>query len=220
MFMIIVGAGSVGSSLIEIAVKERNNVVVIEKDEDRAREVSENSDITVLSADATSVETLREAGAERADALIVTTSDDAVNLMVVAVAHELEITSIVSVVNDPEHAELFRKLGANVMESPEEVVANHLYNMVKRPQVQDFAVLCDGDQVFRLEVKETSALVGRSSAESEKKGVLPPFARLVALERKGKRAVLRSDTVISVGDILTVFSLERVSDELLEKLAG
>jgi trk system potassium uptake protein TrkA len=220
MFMIIVGAGSVGSSLIEIAVKERNNVVVIEKDEDRAREVSENSDITVLSADATAMETLREAGAERADALIVTTSDDAVNLMVVAVAHELEITSIVSVVNDPEHAELFRKLGANVMESPEEVVANHLYNMVKRPQVQDFAVLCDGDQVFRLEVKEGSALVGRSSAESEKKGVLPPFARLVALERKGKRGVLRSDTVISVGDLLTVFSLEQVSDELLEKLAG
>jgi trk system potassium uptake protein TrkA len=221
MYMIIVGAGSVGSRLIDIAAKGRNNVVVIEKNEDRAREVSENSDITVLNSEATLVETLREAGAERADALIVTTSDDAVNLMVVAVAHELEIPSIVSVVNDPGHAEFFRKLGAHVLESPEEVVASHLYNMVKRPQVQDFAVLCNGHEVFfRLEVKEGSALVGRSAAESEKKGILPNSFRIVAIERDGKRGILKPETVIGAGDVLTVFSLERVSDEILEKLAG
>ncbi|MCK4394437.1 TrkA family potassium uptake protein [Candidatus Bipolaricaulota bacterium] len=220
MYMIIVGAGSIGTSLIDIAVREKNNVVVIDASPDRAREISNKYDITVLNGDATSAETLREAGSERADALIATTSDDAVNLMVVSIAEGLRIPSIVSVVNDKEHAEFFRKLGANVMENPEDVVANHLYNAVKRPKVKDFTVLSHGDQIFRLTINEGSPLVGKSLAESTKRGSLPRSILVITLERDEKREIPTGETVIEVGDILTLFSLERASDELVEKLSG
>ena len=220
MYMIIVGAGSIGASLIEIAVKEKNNVVVIDANADRAREISNKYDITVLNGDATSAETVREAGSDRADALIATTSDDAVNLMVVSIAEGLDVTSIVSVVNDKEHAEFFRKLGANVMENPEEVVANHLYNAVKRPKVKDFTILSQGDQIFRLTVSEGSPLVGKTLADSSKRGVIPNTVLLLAVERAGKRAIPNEDTTIEAEDVLTVFSMERASDELVEKLTG
>ena len=220
MYMIIVGAGSIGASLIDIAVKEKNNVVVIDASSDRAREISNKYDITVLNGDATTTETLREAGSDRADALIVTTSDDAVNLMVVSIAEDLEIPSIVSVVNDKEHAEFFRKLGANVMENPEEVVANHLYNAVKRPKVKDFTILSQGDQVFRLMVNENSPLTGKTLADSSKRGVIPDTILVLAVEREGKRTIPNGKTAIKAGDVLTVFSLERASDELIEKLTG
>ena len=220
MYMIIVGAGSIGASLIEIAVKEKNNVVVIDADSDRAREISNKYDITVLNGDATSAETLREAGSDRADALIATTSDDAVNLMVVSIAEGLDVQSIVSVVNDKEHAEFFRKLGANVMENPEEVVANHLYNAVKRPKVKDFTILSKGDQIFRLTVNEGSPLVGKTLADSSKRRVIPNTILLLAVERAGERAIPSEDTVIETEDVLTVFSLERASDELVDKLTG
>lgn len=220
MYMIIVGAGSIGASLIDIAVKEKNNVVVIDADSDRAREISNKYDITVLNGDATSAETLREAGSERADALIATTSDDAVNLMVVSIAEGLDVQSIVSVVNDKEHAEFFRKLGANVMENPEEVVASHLYNALKRPKVKDFTILSQGDQIFRLTVNEGSPLVGKTLADISKRGVIPNTILLLAVERAGERAIPSEDTTIEVEDVLTVFSLERASDELVDKLTG
>lgn len=220
MYMIIVGAGSIGASLIDIAAKEKNNVVVIDENVDRAREISNKYDITVLNGDATSAETLREAGSDRADALIATTSDDAVNLMVVSIAEGLDIPSIVSVVNDKEHAEFFRKLGANVMENPEEVVANHLYNAVKRPKVKDFTILSQGDQIFRLTVNEGSPLAGKTLADSSKRGVIPNTILVLATERKGKRAIPNGSTMIETGDVLTVFSLERASDGLVEKLTG
>jgi len=220
MYMIIVGAGSIGASLIDIAVKEKNNVVVIDANADRAKEISNKYDITVLNGDATSAETLREAGSDRADALIATTSDDAVNLMVVSIAEGLDVQSIVSVVNDKEHAEFFRKLGANVMENPEEVVANHLYNAVKRPKVKDFTILSKGDQIFRLTVNEGSPLVGKTLADSSKRGVIPNTILLLAVERAGERAIPSEDTVIETEDVLTVFSLERASDELVDKLTG
>ena len=220
MYMIIVGAGSIGASLIDIAVKEKNNVVVIDANVDRAREISNKYDITVLNGDATSAETLREAGSDRADALIATTSDDAVNLMVVSIAEGLDVPSIVSVVNDKEHAEFFRKLGANVMENPEEVVANHLYNAVKRPKVKDFTILSQGDQIFRLTVNEGSPLVGKTLADSSKRGVIPNTILVLAIEREATRAIPNGKTTIDTGDVLTVFSLERASDELIEKLTG
>ena len=48
MYMIIVGAGSIGSSLIDIAVREKNNVVLVDTNSERARAVSTRHDITVL----------------------------------------------------------------------------------------------------------------------------------------------------------------------------
>ena len=220
MYIIVVGAGSIGSSLIDIAVNEKNNVVVIDSDADKAREISSKYDITVLNANATSAETLREAGSERADALITTTSDDAVNLMVVSIGEDLGVKSVVSVVNDREHAEFFRKLGANVMENPEDVVANHLYNAVKRPKVKDFTILPRGDQIFRLQIDERSPLVGRTLAESTGRKSIPSSMLVMTLEREEKREIPTGETTVEAGDVLTFFSLERVSDELVEKLAG
>ena len=220
MFIIVVGAGSIGSSLIDIATKEKNNVVVIEINEARAKEISNKYDITVLNGNATLVETVREAGSERADALIATTSDDAVNLMVVSIAERLKIPAIISVVNDKDHAEFFRRLGINVLENPEDVVANHLYTAVKRPKVKDFTILSQGDQIFRLVVNEGSPLVGRSLADSINRGTIPAELLVIAIEQDGKKEIPTSETVVTANEVLTFFSLERVSDDLIEKLTG
>jgi len=220
MFIIVVGAGSIGSSLIDIATKEKNNVVVIETNEARAKEISNKYDITVLNGNATLVETVREAGSERADALIATTSDDAVNLMVVSIAERLKIPSIVSVVNDKDHAEFFRRLGINVLENPEDVVANHLYTAVKRPEVKDFTILSQGDQIFRLTANEGSPLVEKTFSQITSRGIIPANILVIAVERAGKKEIPTGETVIAEGDVLTLFSLERVSDDLIEKLTG
>jgi len=220
MYMIIVGAGSIGTSLIDISVGEKNNVVVIDANAERAREISTKYDITVLSGDATSADTLREAGSERADAVIVTTSDDAVNLMVVSIAADLGIPSIVSVVNDAEHADFFRTLGAHVMENPEDVVAHHLYNAVRRPHVQDFAMLTQGAQIFRLHISESSPLIDRSVEEAIERDILPECVRVVAIDREGTPTTAIDDLTILADDVLTLFALERVSDELIEKISG
>lgn len=220
MYMIIVGAGTIGARLIDIAIKEKNNVVVIEQNVERAKEISNKYDVTVLNRDATSAESLREAGSDRTNVLITTTSDDAVNLMVVSIANRLEIPSIVSVVNEKDHAEFFRKLGANVMENPEDVVANHLYTAVKRPQVDDFTILSNGAQVFRIMVKEDGPLVGNSVSEIRKQEIIPSSVLIVAIERGGNVQIAEGETVIESEDLLTFYSVQRVTDELIEKVTG
>jgi trk system potassium uptake protein len=220
MRIIVVGAGTVGSCVISLAAAEKDEVVVIESDPDRAREVSREFDVTVLDADATVGETLRDAGAERADGLIVTTSDDAVNLMVVSIAVDLGVPSVVSVVNEKEHTSFFRRLHANVMENPEEVVAAHLYNAAKRPRVHDFVALPEDSQLFRLELTAKSPLVGRTVAQSEREGRLPGTLQAIAFLRKGKKALVTPETNLQEGDLVTFYSLDRVPDGLITKLIG
>ncbi|WP_148417045.1 TrkA family potassium uptake protein, partial [Haloferax sp. KTX1] len=108
MYIITVGAGDIGTPLIEIATGTGNEVVVIERDAARADEVASEFDCMVLNADATVKETLEDAGADRADAIITTTDQDATNVMVSLLAQELDIPAIVSVVHNPEHMNLFK----------------------------------------------------------------------------------------------------------------
>ena len=220
MFVVIVGAGTVGTCLIDIAVREKNNVVVVESDASRAAEISRDFDVTVLNADATVVETLREAAAGQADALVATTGDDAINLMAVSIAAELRIPSVVSIVNEKGHSGFFRRLGAIVMENPEEIVATHLYNTLKRPRFQYYNALADGAQLFQLELHAKSTLVGRTVRDTIKKERLPASLRIVAVTRLGKAEIAGEDAILQQGDLVTFYSIERVPDALISKLLG
>lgn len=221
MYMIIVGAGEIGKSLIKLASKGANNdLVVIETDRKRAEDVSVNFDLEIYNTDATSEQILKEAGADRADALVATTSDDATNLMVMSLGRELDIPSLVSVVNNSDHAKLFRAQGANIMENPEEIVAEYLYNAIKRPKVKDFLTLSGEARVFKATVSSDSSLIDQTLEQAKEQGILPDTTLIIAIERKGETMVPSGATELQEGDALTVFSKEWASDEMLRKITG
>ena len=53
MYIVIVGAGGIGQNLTSIALKNRDDVVVIEKDKEKCEEFSKKYDAVVINADAT-----------------------------------------------------------------------------------------------------------------------------------------------------------------------
>ena len=219
MYIIIVGAGNIGSSLIDLATKDPNNVVAIEIDRKVATAISRKYDVEVINADGASAEVLMEAGANRADALVATTRDDATNLMVTSLGKEIGVPSLVSVVNNPKHSGLFRKMGTNVMQNPEEIVAEYLYNSVKRPEIQDFITLTGGARIFKLTVSQESPIANKSLREAGGK-TLPESTLVIAIERSGELIVPSGDTVILKGDLLTIFSKEWTPSKTLEKITG
>jgi trk system potassium uptake protein TrkA len=220
MYIIVVGAGVVGTNLIEIAVKDKHNVAVIERDPKRAEQISRTYDVRVVQADAATAEAIKEAQAERAAALIATTRDDATNLMAIFLGKEERIASLVSVVNNKGHLALFQELGATTMENPEEVVAERLYNSIRRPQIQDLVTLTGGAQIFKATVTEKSPLVGKSLRERGKQGRVPKYALIVTVERDGELIIPSGNTVLQPGDVITAFSNRRVTDELVKRFTG
>jgi threonine dehydrogenase-like Zn-dependent dehydrogenase len=62
MYIVIVGAGNIGSPLIEIATVGGNEVVVIERDEEKVERAADTYDCLVIDDGATVKETLLDAG--------------------------------------------------------------------------------------------------------------------------------------------------------------
>lgn len=220
MYLIVVGAGGIGSAITDIAVRDRHNVAVIERDPKKAEGITRRYDVLVICADAASAEVLREAGAERADALIATTHDDATNLMVIAAAGDLGVPTIVSVVNNCEHTDLFRRLGAHVMENPDVIVAGYLYHSSWHPRVRDFVALPGGAQVFRITISEGSPLAGLSLREAGKQGLIPEGLLIAAVEHGDDLVIPSGSTVLRAGNILTVFTKGHISESVIAGLTG
>ncbi|HUV02724.1 MAG TPA: TrkA family potassium uptake protein [Desulfobacteria bacterium] len=202
MYLIIVGLGGIGKNLVDIATKDKNDVVVIDELEKRCKEIAEKYDVLTIVGDATQKSTLEEANAQRANALIATTSDDADNLMMALTAKELGTKNTIAVVNQEEHVDMFKKANVSMLENPDMTVARHLYLSAKRPKIKDFLTIGGGKaEIFEVVVSEDSRAVGKVLSQLNiKKGIV------VAIERNSDVIMPKGDTVIEAGDQVTIFA--------------
>lgn len=220
MYVIVVGAGQIGSQLIEMATRANHDVVVIEKDEERADEAASRFDALVLHEDATSRATLEEAGIDRADAVISTTDQDAVNVMAMLLAKEFDVPNRVSVVHNPEHMQLFREIGVNAIENPQRLIAEYLLHTVRRPAVTDFMHLAGEAEIFEIEVDERSPAAGKTLTQIGEESLLDEDVLVVAVERGNETLTPKGNTEILPGDAVTVFSQRGILSEITHVFSG
>ena len=208
MYIIVVGAGDIGSSLIDIATRSGNGVVVIERDAQKADEIASQYDCMVLNADATTKATLSDAGAEQADGIISTTDQDATNVMICLLSEEFEIPAITSVVHNTEHMNLFRRIGVNTIENPQQLIAGYLYRAVARPAIVDYMRIGEEAEVFEIRATEDAPIAGKTLTEAGRENILSDDVLIVAIERGGEDKPLapRGNTRIKANDLLTVYS--------------
>lgn len=206
MYLVIVGAGDTGTSLIDLAVNEGNEVVVIEQNRKRAEAASDQFDCLVLHDDATNNGTLTDAGVDRADAVISTTDVDAVNIMVMLLAREHDVPNLVSVVHDRDHIPIFEQIGATLVENPQQLIASHLYHSVRYPGVLDFIDLGDNTELIETTVESGSLIAGQLLATAKEDGLLPEEALIVALKRGEEIISPKGGTRLDPGDEVTIIT--------------
>ena len=115
MYVIIVGAGKVGTALARLLIEAEQEVALIERDPERCVAVEDELGSVIVSGDATEYKTLLLAGATRAEAIIVAGRRDDENLVVCQMAkHLFDVQRVMTTVNVSEHVDLFRRLGVDV----------------------------------------------------------------------------------------------------------
>lgn len=212
MFIVIVGAGGIGRTLAEVCLRDRHDVLIIDRDDQRCEEVTRQMDCVAVHGDATLREVLAEAEVDRADALVATTSHDAVNLMVVAQAKDLGVPSLVAVANQESAMPMFREYGANVVGDPDDLAAEVLYRALRRPHVKDFMALGEGTEIFKVTLDQGSDLAGQTLRAAR----LPGETLVVAIEREGNVIVPHGDTVLKPGDGVTVLATGASIEKVVE----
>ena len=203
MYIVIVGAGGIGKRLTEMALKDGNhNVIVIDKEQTRCEEIARKYDAVAINADATQEETLDESEVKKADVLVATTDDDAINLMVIGLAKNKGVRHLVSVVNQEESRPMYMEKGVKMIKSPNIVMAEHLYKSIKHPNVEEYMNVGKYAEIFRLPISPNSKL----SKKTIRKIGLPKKSLIVAIERDHKFIIPTEDVELFSGDRVTVLA--------------
>ncbi len=207
MKILILGAGSVGTSVAIALASENNDITVVDTDTVKLRELSEKVDLRTVYGHASHPSTLQQAGAEDTEMMIAVTNSDEVNIIACQVADTLfRIPTKIARVRQAEylaHPELIGRgrSSIDVVISPEQLVCRYVQRLIEYPgalQVLDFA---DGRvQLVAVRAREGGALVHHPIKEL--RGHLPSTVdtRVAAIFRKGKPIVPDGNTVIEVDD--------------------
>jgi trk system potassium uptake protein TrkA len=186
---------------------------VIDQDEARCSEILEHYDVLAVTGNATDKTVLEEAGIDRADALIATTSDDSVNLMTCWLAKKFRVPNVVAIVNQPSHSDFFKEVGVRISENPDELVASRLYYWTQNPQLQQLASI-PGGTIFEIVAERGAPIVDHEIRELKVKDFV-----FIAIRRAGGVLIIPSGNVkIQSGDIVTVFTKKEAEDDCLRLL--
>ena len=207
MKILILGAGTVGTSVATALATENNDITVVDTDAVRLRELAEKIDLRTVEGFASHPSVLARAGAEDAELVIALTNADEVNIVACQVADAIYKTPTkIARIREAEYLarpELISRgrSSIDVVISPEQLVCRHLERLIEYPgalQVLDFA---DGRaQLVGVRALPGGALVGLPIREL--RGHLPANvdARVAAIFRRGKPVMPEGNTVIEAED--------------------
>ncbi|MDA1035390.1 MAG: TrkA family potassium uptake protein [Chloroflexi bacterium] len=182
MFVIVVGCGKIGYHLSRALLAAGHEVVVLERDSQRAATATDELGSIVISSDGSEPNVLSEAGASRCQMLIATTADDATNLVACQVAKSsFNVPHTIAVVSDPDRVPLFKRLGVDVTISTTELILSHIEEELPGgPLIHVLPLHGASNGIVCVRVPAGSPAIGRSLSGLR----LPPGTSLVSIVSK------------------------------------
>ncbi len=118
MKIIIAGAGNVGTHLAKLLSREKQDIILMDDDEEKLSALSANFDLLTVAASPSSISGLKEVGVKEADLFIAVTPDESRNMTACMLATNLGAKKTVARIDNyeyllPKNKEFFQKLGVD-----------------------------------------------------------------------------------------------------------
>jgi trk system potassium uptake protein TrkA len=205
MRILIAGAGRLGQELAQFLVGARNEVTLIEVDDELVETLKGQLKARVLYGDACEPSVLEEAGALNADIMMATTGDDEDNLVISLLAkRQFNVPRIVARVNFPSNEWLFtERWGVDVAVSASSAVMSLIEEATGASDTIGLARL-RGGEVGLIETTLTAA----SNAVGKRLGdiSLPEGSIVAAVIRDGAPTLAADEFELREGDEVLVLS--------------
>ena len=216
--IVIAGGGNIGFSLAQ-RLEGEHQVKLIERDQRRARRISEQlSNTIVLSGDAADEELLLEENIDSADIFIAVTNAEEANILSAMLAKRLGCHKVVALINRPAYAELMESGSIDVALSPQQVTIGSLLAHVRRGDVVRVHSLRRGAaeaiEAVAHGIQGEGRVIGRKIEDIP----LPSGTTIGAVVRGDEVIIAHHDTVIHRDDHVILFLTDRRYVEVVEKL--
>ncbi len=136
--IVMVGGGITGGYLLDMFNDKSLNITVLEKDVHRCRELMEKyPDIRVAYSGGEILDVLEEEHVSEADCIISLTDNDETNLVISMYAWSLNIPSIITRVDKPEHVKLLHRVNIDITVSATELSALKMIRFIRNYEMGD-----------------------------------------------------------------------------------
>lgn len=222
MKIIIAGAGSVGTHLAKLLSGERQDIVLMDKDEERLSNLDTNFDLMTVNLSSTSIAGLKEAGVSGADLFIAVTPDESRNMTSCMLASNLGAKKTVARIDNyeylsPKYQEFFQKLGVDSMVYPEMLAAKEIVDAIKMSWIRQWWEVHGGELVL-LGVKLRSTAQILDIPLHKLGGPNTPY-HVVAIKRGNETIIPRGDDCIRNLD-LVYFMTTKKHIPYIRQIAG
>lgn len=210
--IIIVGAGNVGSTLVEQLAHEGHDITIIDIVARKIQAITDNYDVMGIVGNGASYSVLMEAGIEQADLMIAVTEADELNLLCCTVAKRVGRCAAIARVRMPDYSKevqyLQEQLGLALVINPEMETAKEAARILAMPTALEVMSFAHGQaEMIKLAIPEGNVLAGMTIQEMAKK--LPVSALVCAVERKGEVFIPSGSFCLESGDTLSFVAPRR-----------
>ncbi len=222
MKIIIAGAGAVGTHLAKLLSREKQNITLMDDNEERLSALSSNFDLMTIVASPTSIKGLEEVGTKDADLFIAVTPDESRNMTACMLASNLGAKKTVARIDNyeyllPRNKEFFHKLGVDSLIYPEMLAAKEIVSSIRMSWVRQWWEFYGGALI----------LIGTKMREKAEILDVPlhqlggpnlPY-HVVAIKRGNETLIPRGDDAIRLNDIV-YFTTTRKYLPYVRKITG
>ncbi|MDX2482750.1 MAG: Trk system potassium transporter TrkA [Pseudodonghicola sp.] len=205
--VVIVGGGNVGLEVARALErrKSRTRAKVIERDRAQAERAAEELERTiVLHGDGLDAALLKEAGIERADAMLAVTDDDKTNMLSAVRAKAEGCPLAIALINDPTLVPLMEPLGIDAYINPRATTVSSILRHIRHGRVRQVYSIGDAEaEMIEAEVLSTSPMSGKKLRDID----FPEGVLVGAIRKGGKMLRPSGELRIEEGDVLAIFAM-------------
>ncbi|MGH2489783.1 MAG: potassium channel family protein, partial [Candidatus Limnocylindria bacterium] len=163
MYVVVIGGGNVGYYLTRELLTAGHEVVMIEKNASRARQIADELGSIVVPNDGCEGRYQEQAGMGRADVVAAVTGDDEDNLVACQVAKmHFNVPRAIARVNNPKNEHLFRQLAIDDTVSPTRTILGVIEHEIPIHDLLHLTELEGGElEIVEAQLTADSPVVGR-----------------------------------------------------------
>lgn len=211
MRAVLIGASSTALATARVLLKHGHEVVLIERDKERAEAVARELDCGCLHGDGSRPALLKDADPGHTALLYCLTSDDKTNILASLVARTLGFERVVCKIQDPELVHLCVELGLEDVIVPAQTMGRRLAHMLEGRDPWEISAKIRG------EAQLYSFVAGEDDAGPVAELALPKRTRVVCLYRDDAFRVPEDDERLEAGDELVLVTDAEGLDKLAQR---
>jgi len=216
MYIIIAGTGVIGQQIAKVLISNNHDIVAIDLDAEVCEMMYAETGALTINGNATDLNVLKKAGANKADVIITLMHNAADNIACGLLAKSLGIPKIVARVRNPLYENAYKLAGFTSVLNAADLLVNDIIMEVEQPEVKKIMSLGNGKaNIYAVKIPSESKKIGMRIKDITQDKRFPNDCVFIGFykEEQGDFLIPRGNHSLHEGDTVFLVSTNKHIDQ-------